>query len=610
MGVLFDTTPVSPRKDLESGETITPIASQTFMQNIKGQITAPVTAAIELGHLAGLKGEIPGEDLLKAIKRNDARTDLPWTQRTTDWIGAGIGMALNPLGPVGGKIAGTALTKGAEIAAPYIAESVAKRATQALLPELQGSWIPGSISKASLASLAQSGTIGAGAFIGIGAGESIVENYDKNTNHLNVWGAIQAEAMYGGQGFAMGLIPFTLGAIWGKAVKGRGEKIPVPGSSAPEQIKILKDAEKEGLITSDELNTSLHALEEPFSDKLPEMINKVKPNVERPFGSSNKNINLEFYTESDLENLRASDMDQNSTHMSDDVRSNLTDYISDSRQDQLHDYILKNPSTLPGLRGVAEHIRHKLAHEIETLQATKKLVSKIPDTFVKANPLSQDSLYKRIMKGEINPEESPYTIPKRVLDRVNQTKNKVPMQERIKVMNKKEELEHLEKRLLPDNKLRSDYKATRDYYRLLELAEHSEKAKGLLYEVDLHDQYRQQKDRVDFIDQFIDLHENGDFPLADKNKVTQYLEERADATKARGSAPEIKKTAEQYEKYEQAAKDESMINDQREAVHSSGSEELIKQFKTQERKLNEFKSNKKVFENLVKCVWGAVGGKL
>jgi hypothetical protein len=613
--------------------------------NFIGGAAQPTVYAQELAHSFEQKpGPLYGKQIVDTMNQINANPNITWPEKTGNFVANMVGFGLNPLTMVAGS-AGGEIGLAASKALPSLLPKVATEFAAKPLAELVGKKLPGVLADESLASLGQHSAVGMGAFAGSMLSQAIGDNYDQNTNHINYWGVAKEDAAFGGQGIVLGPIAYTLGKVFGKAFgysKG-AMKNPIPQDAPKVDMNILDKAKEDGKITPQEHAFYQKAMEDPndwasLENDSHEILNAHEDPLHQPDGK----IHFPILSEETIKNLKTGSLDELASDLPEESKNLLTNFITNNQFDELNDMLNNNPSVVAGVKGFIRFNKEKLKFRDETLDKTESLIEGHMKSLInQSHPISQQSLMKRLNKGEIDINQSPYVIPdkveqrfklksqikelnkkidkytrlqdktgnikyqdlsKRAMSRVKELERKVP-----ELPSPKEEIDEIKSNILKDGKLKDDYQVSKDYIRLMELSEHSAKAKGLLYRINLDNEYRRQEAFNDTLEHIIDWHETNPDKQSNPQHVSDYMNSREAASSPQGVPESVVESIRQGEEIQKPISDvRGTLKDLKEQIDKTKSKVHKELFEKEERKIDQFDSKQSVFKSLVDCVLGKI----
>lgn len=188
---------------------------------------------------------------------------------------------------------------------------------------------------------------------------------------------------------------------------------------------------------------------------------------------------------------------------------------------------------------------------------------------------------------------------KQTLKRINELEEKKP-----KILTPKEEMSHIREKLLGKEGLPDNFKTSKEYHRLRDLANVWHNAKTLLDRVHLEDTYKQQEAFAKIAKSVIDAADSLKPKQANPDAFAAYLRKRME-----GYKPVVEPLA-SVEKQLKANTDvpanaDQLLDANKERVNDIKSENGKKYFVEADEKFREFKSSERVFEDFVTCILGS-----
>jgi len=278
-----------------------------------------------------------------------------------------------------------------------------------------------------------------------------------------------------------------------------------------------------------------------------------------------------------------------------------------------------------GIMGWVDHIDGVLEKKPEALAAAEK------DIFTGINEhmnFSQQQIYRLLEKlsfEESHVSNHPFTIPDNVVTRIEEQKRIKELEDKIKkfgenkqtrkriealkkqqtkILTPKQELKHIYEKL-GGNK---DFAHTKEYHRLVELANYWPQARKLLDRIHLEDSHHAQKAYRDVLDAFAKIIKGNLSPLANPERVTHYLKTRLEQTTGKITPmAEKEKVKVEPVKAEEA---EATTEADQATVNQSDSETLKNEYNKVRRKAEQFKKSGTALKNLVDCALGSKNGEV
>jgi hypothetical protein len=373
-----------------------------------------------------------GQAIMSSYKAVQLENDTPgmgWAQWLTAQGSNMLGQALNPLtwaGGGAGDLAATAATRGAESALPDAAGVFMRKPLKDMLSEPMANYVPGKVGNLSAGVIAdktlQNFGIGAGAAVP----QSIVDNYNQDSNHIQ-WGGVAREAgEMGGFGIAIGAVPFAFGMLRGKVNDALGIE---PGTDPT--MTELDRALDAGHITPDEhqwYQDYLQQQKTPGSPAEMQDLQKRATQIVNDNGTqantSTNEVPFDILKPDDIDNLKGVVADQvTNADMPEDIRTSLSDFVVNKRMDDL----TSDPNSLDGVRGYVDFVNHKLEAKPEKLAEADQILDDHLMKSVKDNmPFSQKEIMKHIKQAgfeQSHLDQLPVTIPENIKARVKNVRD-------------------------------------------------------------------------------------------------------------------------------------------------------------------------------------------
>lgn len=240
---------------------------------------------------------------------------------------------------------------------------------------------------------------------------------------------------------------------------------------------------------------------------------------------------------------------------------------------------------------------------------------------LKGNMLSQENIYKHLKETGLPKKGAPYIIPDIVNEKLsveNRLANAKDMQEstRLGLYNKGLKFETIPqeiKRLTESlqEKVKPNYRQSKEYNRLRDLASTRDDAKQAMGYIDMIHEYNRQKALNTALNAFLDMADSTVARFADPNKVIQYLHKRLeqeapiesrglkeinDALAKRNEVPAPK--AEEGKKTVKEPKINENIN----------AKSLAGEYESEKALYHQVANNLNVLKEAVNCVWGVLNG--
>lgn len=411
----------------------------------------------------------------------------------------------------------------------------------------------------------------------------------------------------------------------------------------------LQMAEEEGLISPQLHEWYLNYLEHPnHPDTHASALDALKE-LQIPYDRVTGRVWNEVLSKEGVSNLKGALFDQGITQMSAEDGQLLSSFIIHNQLDAYAATMRENPNLLMAMQGMTGDITRKIAAHDQAIRKFKfDLDSKVPKTTLKRQIFTQNNLYNHLKSiGVTTAQEVPYYVPRRVIEKLQladeiskiearetpqyeqkfQNKRHIKLKKKlkdIKLMHHADEMKYMSDRLFPGGKLADDFKTSRAYNRLQDLAQVWPNAKAALDVVHMAAINKKQAGLNEAIKSFISLADSEVGRLADPELVKTYLNRRIDAAVptakelkqfnfeaeadiARDSISEVK--AVEGEVVEgtpkDTAKSEQVVDEQlKQVVEKSNLEFAKENFDSAEMKIKQWSKSGKAIDDLIACVWG------
>lgn len=622
-----------------------PTAKQSVYDNLAIGVATPIVAMNMLDSDFSKKPE--GRAILDSFNSVEMQNSTPgmsWSQ----WLAAQgsnmLGQALNPvswgLGELGG-LATKGIVSGAEKIAPDAASVFMRKPVTEMLAKPLADYVPATIGKEgsekalSFGLMTEESLKHFGIGVGVGLPQSIVDNYQQDTGHINWGGTAREMGEMGAFGIAIGSIPFGIGVIGGKINRALGRDF-----SDSIDYRSLDSALEKGHITPDEhqwykdyldhqKNPSDTEMTESLKSRATDIINK---NGHTANTVSNEAM-FEMLTPQDVGNLQGIVGDQLAGNVPEPYKKSLSDFIVHNRMD----YIRQNPAWLDGVRGYVDFVNKKLDMRAPKTEEANKILDDHMLTSVKDNmPFSQKELFRMMKKSGFEAshvQHLPVTIPEnmaqhlKMMEKVDKLKDKLRKAKRRgepenkqtlrrigeieskmpKILTPKEELVGLRKSLLSDKGLPKNWERSNAYHRLVDLAHVWKNARTLLDRVHEEYEYNRQEAFKDLASQVLKISDS-DLPQISKpENVMDYLKHRIESNLEKSeSIFEVNTKVAEFEKV--PSDSETILDEQSQQIKNSQAETARDEYQQSADKFKEFKSSENIFKNLISCVLGGLGG--
>lgn len=632
--LIRDTTLSTPDQWYDNASKTNPGTLRTSFDSFAAGFATPAAFAVDLSDtLAKTPEGTHIRNMYNALSSDENIPNMGYGQEAMNYISNMVGYGLNPItwlgGAIGGALGGAAI-RGVSALAPEAA-SAFMRTPLALMGDK------------TLSQLAENTTKGFATASGAAVPQAVTANYDQDADHINWLGAARSMGEMGSVGIAISSIPFAWGFLKGRVNRGRVEP------EAEVSTNDIDDALKKGTITSEQAkwltDYKTQDLSDPaVKDALQKQATEILAKEGHQVDTVNNEVPVTILDSKTMDNLKNALPDQLTTNVPDELKPALTDFIMNNGIDQFKD----NPKMLDGIKGYVDFIKDRLDKKSEKLAEADKIVDEhLTKSMTDNMDFSQKKLFKMIKQSgfdEGHAKSLPLTMPDNIVRRLNQlkasndlnakskkylklyekTKNKKYLErinnvnDRVKeiesnlspILTPKEELMQLRKSLLSEKGLETNYKNSRDYQRLVDLAHVWHNAKTLLDRVHLEDEYNKQEAFKNLFDGLIKISESPLKQLANKDNVMDYLKARLEKRTSNTDVKErIEETKQQAKTVNEIPKDvDKAITDYREQVENSKAENLKKEAELSDIKFEQFKNAKQTLSNFITCVMGALNG--
>jgi len=560
------------------------------------------------------------------------------------------GSILNPISLLTAEAGGAIVAGGSRLLPSIVPKALTKigeTPVSKILGENAERYIP-KIAEGDTKRIATLADIGARKMkaFGIGAGVSLPteleSNFDTKNNTINYRGAVAGTAQGGGIAVGLDTIPYLWGVFRGKFKAATGQAIEEVAPAALDET--LDHLQKSGALTEAEVNwykeyrANPHEPSEDFVSRSSKMLLDDGHNVDTARGK----VMHDILTPSDMKNLNIGVSDQIAASLANDGNA-FTDFVWGSKLDEMR----ANPTSLDGIEGVLSSLNEKLAAQPGALAAIDSFVEKYGTrNWRRLRPFSQENLYKKMVEKGLTSEEMPVVVPEAVSKRIAMEKriesleaaNKnyetqkaaatnIPVQKRYakyiernekkiadlhvkkpEILSPKDELKSLHDSMVKDGKLVDNFKHTRDYHRLVDLAKVETGARSMLYRINSIAQYEKQAAYRDMLQFFSNVMQTNFDKLADSKKILDYMKNRIE-----DKLPKEIKDQVRLEDVQKAVKDvpddyEKVLDDTRDALRENAPKELAAEYEEAAAKVKEFTKSENIFKNLISCVMGSLNG--
>jgi hypothetical protein len=608
-------------------------------------------------HFTGSNVDVPFQHFLDTA--NNAIEETPYmgySQKTVDFLSGVAGFAANPINWWLGESAVAGIGSAAARVAPIVPEAVTAigRAPVAnLIGEGAAKFVSGKTVNEVGARAAQSLGVG----LATGAPMAFADSYNSNTRKFDIQGAVDQTVAFGGLALAIDVVAPAIGHVFGKIRNvSRGEKLDVPihGAGTKADYEEIKKAYDDGRISISERDYAENYLNgKQTYNELKKPATDILQNSDYKVDSATGKIHMELMDKDIINNVRGMQLDQVASGIQGDLKTAGSDFM----QAHLLDVFKSNNSIMTnGIKGYLSFMEKRLAQEETNFAQLEKAMKKEKfEHFNHDHPMSEKSLYKILKANDLDSQKIPHNLTKEVRERIklekkvaklkesiSKTKKKAKLKPEleIKLGEQKEELGNIKsqiKKFRPTKKeisqleehflggdLPENFMHTEEYHRLQDLAEVSEKAAGLYHMVNLKNEYAMQKSYHDLMGLLMSVMESDVKRYSDLDNLVKYSEHRAEAAmpkdKADGDliAPEQMRvegtrqafdTAESREQIaererisnEEVSADDQTIDDNETSIKKADSKDLNKDFKTNRKKYEQFRSIEK---ELAECIIG------
>jgi hypothetical protein len=619
-----------------------PTLTQSIFHNMAADFATPYVAARSL----------MDEDFAKKPEGQAvfSTLDAIRLENETPSIGAGqslagnaagmVGFGLNPVTWFGGEL-GAGISKIIPTAVARVLPDAAtifmRKPIAQIITKPLGKYVPETYGKEmealSLSLLGKKGLKTFGAFAGAGVPQGVLDNFNRDSGHIN-WGGVAREAgEMGAFGLAIGSIPFTFGVVRGKINRAISADITADIGYAK-----LNNALEKGHITKAEFEWYSDLLEYERDPSNKELEKRLKDNgsiIANENGHTANTVTNEalfhILEPEDIGNLQGAISDQLAGDIPEELNKSLTNFIMHNRLD----LISSHANDLDGIRGYVDFINKKFGKKSEKIEQANKILDEHLHRAIKENmPFSQKKLFKYIKQSGFEAshiKNLSITIPEnmvkyfKALENINKLERKVKEFERKglpenkqtikriaelgknlpKILTPKEELNHLREKLLSNKGLPKNFQTSVDYHRLLDLSKVWHNAKTLLDRVHLEHEYNRQAAFRDLANQVLKTTDANLPQLAKIDNVIDYLKKRIEGQLSK--AEEMSEVNKKLDEYKRVPSDsEEILAEQNEQIKNTSAEESREDFIHSMDKQIEFKQSEGIFKDLIACVRGAL----
>jgi hypothetical protein len=635
---------VSPKEQYYADSLLTkPTTAHSVFTNLAVGVATPIVALNMLDSDFSKKPE--GKAVLNfmdSVRLENATPGMGTAQKITGEISNMIGFGLNPitwgLGAAGG-IAARGVVAGAGRVAPEVLSAFMRRPIAEMVSKPIGQYIPSMYGRGLGETPLTLGLVGKktletfGTFAGAGVPQGIVDNYKRDTNHIN-WGGVAREAgEMGAFGLALGAIPFTWGVLRGKINRARGTEL-----SEGVDHHALDQALADGHITEAERKWYMDYLEHqknPGDEAMTKSLQERGSVIANENGHTANTVSnealFEILTPNDVSNLHGAISDQVAGGVPEAYQRSLSDFIIHNRMD----YIRQNPKWLDGVRGYVDFVNQKLIAKPSKIAEANKILDDHMLKGVKENmPFSQKEMFKTMKKFgfesshmQLLPVNIPDNMVKhfKIAQRVNELTAKMKKAEKAgkpvnkqtlrriedlqkkqpKLLTPKEELTQLRETLLGERGLPPKWELSNAYHRLVDLSHVWHNARSLLERVHLEHEYNRQSSFRDLAHQVLRIADDDMPRVAKPENVMDYMKHRIE-----GTLNKVKPVAEVQQEVK-AKRDvpqdaDSLLAEQSQDLQAIHAEEMKHEFEVATERFKEFKGSENIFKNLISCVIGGL----
>lgn len=507
------------------------------------------------------------------------RTPSTWN-KVNDWISSMVGYNLNPLpiigGIYGGKVIGLAAHAVAAVGErllPSAALAFFKKPLDQVLGN--NSFVPKIVERGAKrpATVGEASSMAANTY-GFAAGSmlpaELVENYNRDTKHINFGGVISGTAADGGIGLLLGVTPFAIGTVWKKIfgkghieiAKGVEESVPKVGELKDLSINEFKDhpiakqisqALTEKRITPKEAKLAEEYLTKPNEDMLNKRASEALIEDGIPIDSATNRVFLSLSTKADNKNIMDGIADGLASDIPDEFRHAYIQYVAHNRLDN---FVADNSKMVSGIDQVVKDAREKISYKDKKLKEA-------------------DDMLETIMANEFHEIQSPEHFAE------------------IKEIH-----EHIKSN-------RKNYHADEKYERLHDLSDHFFSARAVIDRLHLEDEYEKQHAFADVLDTYNNILKSNPGITAKPESVLDYTRQKLFSMSDEVRPLEESITEPKSIKIEN---DEKILKYQAEDAERSGSKIMKEEYQIATDKYREFKSSTNIFKDLISCLMGMSHG--
>ncbi len=629
---MYDDRPKPERiqESIQQSRMEKPSYSESAFQSFLGTWQAPTNFTGDEGNkIFGDQQNDPAQDALDTMKHMTEGFDLPWQQKSLNFVAAGIGF-LNPYyylptvaGARFGGLAVRGITAAGEKLAPQTFSALARTSIRPAIEGAADEAIPQALEKIiprTMGELGEHLTKSMSIGTAISVPEAFHDSYDRKTNSFDIAGGVKASLQGGLLAMAVDVVGVTGGVVYAK-MKGASPK------------KALED----GQISQDEFEwTEAYNKEPENKEKLRDLGVKILLKDGYPIDSAQKKMILNLIKTEDHEKFQTGILDQLLDPQAGELNSALSDYMTRSNLDRL---TIENGKFFDGLKGAEDLLNNSIEHSEIKLEALRKAIEKEKLSHItEEHPLAQKKVLASLKKTGYDLKQSVLSIPRNLRKRARQEKkiallkNKDNSEGKIQEITDrlepahsvKEELGILEKEFLGDKPLHKNFRDSHEYHRIVDLAHSSEKARALLLHIDYKAELQNQVGYRSIISALNKNIESGTSRMADPDKVISYMKNRIAEKQpnkinpAEGNQPSgeiIKKDKSNGDKSIKESYKESIeyamsnpgqfFQDVETNIDMIDNKELTEIAKLKKTRFFEFKDNDQVKNALISCIYGA-----
>lgn len=420
------------------------------------------------------------------------------------------------------------------------------------------------------------------------------------------------------------------------------------GEEAAREAKVselqhhLQQAEDQGLITSDMHKWYLDYLENPNDmTKVHEGGLKILQDLQIPYDRVTGRVWNQVLSRDGVQNVKSALFDQHITNFSEEENQLLSSYIVHNELDGYIANMRDNPNLFHALDGMTHNIGMKIEAHSQALKAMDfALTRELPKGVLKKHILSKRKIYYVVKEFQEATGEAvrraalPFHVPKDVMLKLRlahqirmiegqstakykrlfaKGEHKVLKEklDAIKFQHPGEELLEIKEKLMPEGKLRDDFKSRAAYHRLEDLSQVSGHAQVLLDRIQMEAINAKQAGLNNVIKKFLDMVDVNSSRLADPSSVKRYLSSRIEKSVPNGeklaaNGVEFKERLEaQKVALKESMKHEVLYEEKSmEKVSKSEFKEAREQYESSEQRYRQFTENEQALADLITCALG------